>query len=53
VTNVQLLLQRLLAGGPLAHVRILDVGPSFGDAKRLMGLRPLPWGRTVRAAALS
>ena len=34
-------------------VRIFDVGPAFGDAKRLMGLRPLPWGRTVRAAARS
>ncbi len=53
MTNAHAIMQLLLAGGPLAHVRIFDVGPSFGELKQQMGMQQLPWRRTLRVAALS
>jgi hypothetical protein len=51
VTNAHAVLEQLLPGGLLAHVRLFDVGPSFGEVKTLMGMQPLPWRRVLAVAA--
>jgi hypothetical protein len=52
ITNAHAIMEQLLAGGPLAHVRLFDVGPSFGELKQMMGLQPLRWRRVLAVAAM-
>ena len=44
------LLALLVAGGPLARVALLDAGPTFGEMKAGLGLRPLRFAHTLRRA---
>ena len=53
VTNAAAVMELLLAGGPLSHVRVLDVGPTFATLKTSMGLHPLGFRATLRRAAWS
>ena len=46
-------MELLLAGGPLSHVRVLDVGPTFAALKTSMGLHPLGFRATLRRAVWS
>lgn len=54
LTNAHALLSLLVAGAPLSHVRLLDVGPSAGALKQhVLGLQPLPRRRALHAAAFA
>lgn len=50
LSNLALVLPMLCEGGALQDALIFDVGPSFGELKSTLGLAPLPFGRTLRAA---
>ena len=53
-TNAALIMEQLVGeGGALTRVRAFDVGPTFGVLKGHLGMRPLPFRRTVAMAAFS
>jgi hypothetical protein len=52
VTNAAVILEMMLAGGPLGHVATFDTGPTFAPLKRSVGLKPLDFRKTLRIAAL-
>ena len=53
VTNAAMSLEHMLAGAPLCHVTLFDVGPTFGALKRSVAMRPLRFRDTLRRAAWS